>query len=99
MIYGKARIVLLLVVWGLLGSAAAQTPAVVQGTVVDGKGQAMPFVNVQLVDTTDGAATDQEGQFRFTTTRQGRQTVQATRRWGRPVRSRSYAPRIREYIL
>lgn len=38
----------------------------------------MPFVNVFLEGTTDGAATDRSGRFQFATSRQGRQQVRAT---------------------
>ena len=70
----------LVFLFGLIGSARAQTPdrAVVRGQVVDGAGEAMPFVNVFLEGTTDGAATDRSGQFEFATRRQGRWTVRAT---------------------
>ncbi len=65
---------------GLAGFARAQTPdrAVVRGRVVDAAGDGMPFVNVSLEGTTDGAATDRNGAFAFATRQQGRRRVRAT---------------------
>ena len=49
-----------------------------RGRVVNAAGDGMPFVNVFLEGTTDGAATDRSGQFQFATQRQGRRQVRAT---------------------
>ena len=50
---------------GCLAAAAAHArePAVVRGEVVDGEGEPVPFANVQLAGTTDGAATGREGRL------------------------------------
>ena len=65
---------------GLMGPVRAQTPdrAVVLGRVVDAAGAGIPFVNVYLEGTTEGAATDRSGAFQFATRRGGRQRVRAT---------------------
>ena len=45
----------------------AQSKAFVQGQVVAETEQPMAFVNVQIVDTTDGAVTGRDGRFAFST--------------------------------
>ncbi len=68
----------------LLGSAClaagvdAQDPAVVRGQVVDAEGEPVPFANVQLAGTTDGAATGRGGRFRFATRHLGKVQLVAT---------------------
>ena len=68
----------------LLGSAClaagvhAQGPAVVRGEVVDAEGEPVPFANVQLAGTTDGAATGRDGRFRFATRHLGKRQLVAT---------------------
>ena len=59
-------------------AAQAPTHAVVRGMVVDLQGQGMPFVNVLVVGTTDGAATDNEGRFVFTTRSFGDRVLRAS---------------------
>ena len=51
----------------LAAAVHAQDPAVVQGEVVDAEGEPVPFANVQIAGTTDGAATGRDGRFRFAT--------------------------------
>ena len=58
----------------------AQIPerAFVLGEVVGDDGSPIPFVNVQIVGATDGAATGRDGRFDFVTRHLGRQVLQAT---------------------
>ena len=58
--------------------ASAQSKAFVQGQVVDEAQRPMAFVNVQIVDTTDGATTGRDGRFAFSTRRLGRHDLSAT---------------------
>ncbi len=58
--------------------ASAQSTAFVQGQVVDEAQRPMAFVNVQIVDTTDGATTGRDGRFAFSTRRLGRHDLSAT---------------------
>ena len=58
--------------------ALAQGRAFVQGQVVDESRQPMAFVNVQIVDTTDGAITGRDGRFAFSTRHLGRRGLAAT---------------------
>lgn len=58
--------------------AQAQEPAVVQGRVVSGTGEAMAYVNVQLQGTIDGAASNLDGAFSFSTQKTGEHTVRAS---------------------
>ena len=60
------------------GAVHAREPAVVRGEVVDGKGDPVPFANVQLAGTTDGAATGRDGRFRFATRHLGERRVVAS---------------------
>ena len=46
-------------------SALAQNKAFVQGQVVDETERPMAFVNVQIIDTTDGAVTGHDGALPF----------------------------------
>jgi hypothetical protein len=64
---------------------AAQEETEVRGRVADGRGAPVAFANVQIAGSTDGAATDTAGAFRFLTTRTGRQRVRATRIGYRPA--------------
>jgi len=69
------------VMWAGLPEAAwaqATRPAIIRGQVVDAEGEGMPFVNVQLTGTTDGAATKRDGRFEFSTRKLGAQQLQAT---------------------
>lgn len=54
-------------------------PAVIMGTVVNEQGPPMPYVNVQLTGTTEGAATQNDGHFQFITRRTGMHRLRATR--------------------
>lgn len=48
----------------------------ISGTVKDKKGEPLPFANVALVGTYDGASTDIEGNFSFVTDETGEQTLE-----------------------
>ncbi len=62
----------------LAAAVDAQDPAVVRGQVVDAEGEPVPFANVQLAGTTDGAATGRDGRFRFATRHLEKRQVVAT---------------------
>ncbi|MEM6646786.1 MAG: TonB-dependent receptor [Bacteroidota bacterium] len=59
-------------------SLALAQSTVLEGTVRDGAGQPMPFANVQLAGTLDGAATDADGRFQFATRQTGPQELMAS---------------------
>ncbi len=48
------------------------------GLISNADGEALPGVNVFLVDTYDGTSTDDQGKFEFSTTEKGERTLQAT---------------------
>ena len=58
--------------------AQAPNQTVVTGTVLGPDGDPLPYANVQIEGTTDGAATGEDGRFRFATTHTGEQTIRAT---------------------
>ena len=58
--------------------AFAQVQAFVQGQVVDEAERPMAFVNVQIVDTTDGAITGRDGRFAFATRHLGPHDLSAS---------------------
>jgi len=62
----------------LLPLAAPAQPTVVTGRVLDADGAAVSYANVRLKGTTDGAATDETGHFRFRTRRRGPATLRAS---------------------
>jgi len=62
----------------LIPEAATAQPAVVTGRVQDATGAPVPYANVQLQGTTDGAATDETGYFRFQTRQHGAATLRAS---------------------
>ncbi len=62
----------------LAGQIFAQNRAFVQGQVVDEAEQPMAFVNVQIVDTTDGAVTGRDGRFAFFTRHLGPHDLSAS---------------------
>ena len=62
----------------LAGQVFAQNRAFVQGQVVDETEQPMAFVNVQIVDTTDGATTGRDGRFAFSTRHLGPHDLSAS---------------------
>ncbi|HKL89380.1 MAG TPA: carboxypeptidase-like regulatory domain-containing protein, partial [Salinibacter sp.] len=57
---------------------AVAQPAVVEGRVHDANGTDVSYANVRLAGTVVGAATDEEGRFRFTTQRRGAATLRAS---------------------
>ena len=56
----------------------AQDLAIIQGDVVDIKGMPLGYANVQIVGTTNGAITESDGSFRFTTRHFEKCTLRAT---------------------
>ena len=80
MFFTKASITTFLCGLCFLTVVQAQIPerAVLLGEVVDAGGLPMPFVNVQITGTTDGAATQRDGRFEFATQHRGTQVLQAT---------------------
>ncbi|PSQ84443.1 MAG: hypothetical protein BRD30_11735, partial [Bacteroidetes bacterium QH_2_63_10] len=62
----------------LVPSTVPAQPAVVDGQVRDARGAPVPYANVRLAGTTDGAATDETGRFRFTTQRTGPVVLRAS---------------------
>lgn len=60
----------------------------IYGVVVDGNGEVLPYVNVVLEGTVEGAATDQEGVFSFSTTLTGMYTIVASMIGYEPVNKR-----------
>jgi hypothetical protein len=68
----------LILVLMLVPAAAPAQPAVVDGQVGDAQGAPVPYANVRIEGTTDGAATDDTGRFRFTTQRTGPVVLRAS---------------------
>ncbi len=62
----------------LAGQTFAQSQAFVQGQVVDETERPMAFVNVQIIDTTDGAITGRDGRFAFSTRHLGQRDLSAS---------------------
>ena len=60
------------------GQAFAQSQAFVSGQVVDETERPMAFVNVQIIDTTDGAITGRDGRFAFSTRHLGQRDLSAS---------------------
>ncbi len=60
--------------------AASQTVfwPLVRGSIADGDGMPLEFVNVQIAGSTDGAATTTDGWFEFRTRHTGEQRIRAT---------------------
>ena len=69
------RLTTIIIFLGLAGSAYAGE---IKGTVKDQNGEALPGVNVYIKDTYDGATTNLDGQFSFSTTEEGEQTLIAS---------------------
>jgi vitamin B12 transporter len=57
----------------------AQTQTVIKGTVLSTKGKPLSTVNVSIVNSYDGVATDVNGMFEFTTTETGTQKIEFTK--------------------
>ena len=74
----RARLAALLLGACLPLPALAQDRAFVRGQVVDEARQPMAFVNVQILDTTDGAITGRDGRFAFSTRHLGPRRLAAT---------------------
>jgi len=77
----RARLTALFVLF-FMATASAQT---IQGTVKDGKAKGLPGVSVSIKDSYDGATTDSLGQFSFTTSEMGEQTIVVTAVGYKPV--------------
>jgi vitamin B12 transporter len=60
------------------GPAATHTSNVVQGQITDYTGAPVPYANVLIVGTIAGAASDEDGRYRFSTTETGVQTLQVS---------------------
>ncbi len=75
--YLTARILFLLVLflYQLLG---AQTKTRIEGIVTDSKSNPLPYVNVFLLNTTDGAMSDDEGNFSFVSLEKGKALLMAS---------------------
>ena len=74
----QARVIALLFSICFSWPTLAQIPAFVQGQVVDETEEPMAFVNVQIVDTTDGATTGRDGRFAFSTRHLGPHDLSAS---------------------
>ncbi len=69
------RLTTIILFLGLVGASVAGE---IKGTVKDQNGEALPGVNVYIKDTYDGGTTNLDGQFSFSTTESGEQTLRAT---------------------
>ena len=74
----QARVIALLFSICFSLPTLAQSKAFVQGQVVDETERPMAFVNVQIIDTTDGAATGRDGRFVFSTRNLGSRDLSAS---------------------
>ncbi|MEO0741474.1 MAG: TonB-dependent receptor [Bacteroidota bacterium] len=74
----RALLLLLVALLATPLSLAQTDPTVVTGRVIDGAGMPLPLVNVALVGTIDGTATDDAGRFDFGTRQQGDATLGAS---------------------
>ncbi len=57
---------------------AVQAQTKVSGTVSDDKGEPLPFANVALEGTYDGASADVNGKYEFTTDEKGQKLLSVT---------------------
>lgn len=57
---------------------SGQTKVRIEGKVTDTKNNPLPYVNVFLLNTTDGAMSDDEGNFTFVTSEKGKATLTAS---------------------
>ncbi|NGP89534.1 TonB-dependent receptor [Fodinibius halophilus] len=74
-----ATITLLCALMGIASSGWAQNGGAIKGTVTDQEsGKVMPGVNVSLVGTTRGAATDGSGVYEITNVAEGQYRIKAT---------------------
>lgn len=62
----------------LLSNLFAYSQTTISGIVKDSKGNSLPGVNVFIKDTYDGATSDRDGKFSFTTDETGEHTLTAT---------------------
>ena len=72
----KKRILILILAVGIAGAVMAQSSYSLQGSLVDGKGQALPFTNCVLLKAADssfayGTTSDLDGVFSLTGVNQG----------------------------
>src|SRR6186997_460665 len=69
-----SKIILFLLL--ITSSAFAQTN--ISGKVLDNKNKPLPGVSITLKNTYDGTTTDSSGNYSFTTTEKGEQTIEAS---------------------
>lgn len=69
---------LFLLVLVLFQILSGQTKTRIEGKVTDLKNNPLAYVNVFLLNTTDGAMSDEEGDFRFVTHEKGKATLTAS---------------------
>ncbi len=62
----------------LFAALSAKGQIKVSGKIIDGKGQPIRGVSITLKNTYDGSTTDSTGNYLFTTTEKGPQTIEAT---------------------
>lgn len=73
----KIILIILLVLVGFI-SLTAQEKIRIEGTIKDEKNNPLPFVNVFILNTTDGGMSDDQGNFSFRTTAKGKVTLIAS---------------------
>ncbi len=75
----QTTIILFCLLLFTVAGAVAQNSGTVEGTVTDEEtGELMPGVNVSLMGTTKGAATDESGKYRITGIAEGQYRIKAT---------------------
>lgn len=72
------KFIIILWIGAFLFAAHLQAQTVISGTITDAKGEALIGANVSLKGTYDGASTDVNGQFQFSTTEQQDVTLVVT---------------------
>ncbi|MBS3945731.1 MAG: TonB-dependent receptor [Melioribacter sp.] len=67
----KIILIIILLIAGLI-SLSAQEKTRIEGSIKDDKNKPVPYVNVFLLNTTDGTMSDEEGNFSFKTSAKGK---------------------------
>ena len=62
----------------LILGLSAQAQVKITGKITDVKGKGVAGVSITLKDTYDGATTDSEGNFSFSATEKGKQTLETS---------------------
>lgn len=62
----------------MIANLSAQHKTVIRGIIKDDKGKPIPYVNVFLLDTSDGSMSDDDGSFSFKTSLTGKATLIAS---------------------